>query len=134
MVFMLKLMFVFNRVIITVIIVVKIISREASFMARRQEKVSEDSLQALVENWNNKDVVELSEMLGVEERVINYWAMKLRKSMKDNGLSDDDIRRILPAKRRVQGNVYDRVAKRYLSPEQAPKRRGRKPKQQKPEG
>ncbi len=54
--------------------------------------------------------------------------------MKDNGLSDDDIRRILPAKRRVQGNVYDRVAKRYLSPEQAPKRRGRKPKQQKPEG
>jgi hypothetical protein len=59
-------MFVFNRVIITVIIVVKIISREASFMARRQEKVSEDSLQALVENWNNKDVVELSEMLALK--------------------------------------------------------------------
>ncbi len=35
-------------------------------MARRQEKVSEDSLQALVENWNNKDVVELSEMLALK--------------------------------------------------------------------
>jgi hypothetical protein len=102
-------------------------------MARRQEKVSENSLQVLVENWNKKDVGELGEMLGVEDRVINYWAMKLRKSMKDNGMSDEEIRKTLPAKRRLHGNVYDRVVKRFISPEGQPKRRGRKPKYAKPE-
>jgi hypothetical protein len=98
-------------------------------MARREVKVSEDRLQTLVENWNRKDVGELAQMLGVGESTINYWAGKLRKSMKSNGMTDEQIKKMLPAKRKAQGNVYDIVVKRMLSAEQAPKKRGRKPKE-----
>ncbi len=67
-------------------------------------------------------------MLGAGESTVNYWAGKLRKSMKSNGMTNEQIKEILPAKRRAQGNVYDIVVKKLLSPEQAPKKRGRKPK------
>ncbi len=98
-------------------------------MTKRQAKVSEDKLQRLVENWTKKDVGQLAEMLGAGESTINYWAGKLRKSMKSNGMTDEQIKKMLPAKRKAQGNVYDNVVKRMLSPEQAPKKRGRKPKE-----
>ncbi len=99
-------------------------------MAKREVKVSEEKLQALVDNWNKKDASELAQMLGAGESTINYWAGKLRKSMKSNGMSDEQIKKILPAKRKVLGNVYDIVVKRMLSPDQIPtKRRGRKPKE-----
>ncbi len=98
-------------------------------MARRGVKVSEDRLQTLVENWNKKDVGELAQMLGVGESTINYWAGKLRKSMKSNGMTDEQTKRILPSKRKAQHNVYDAVVKKMLSSEQAPKKRGRKPRE-----
>jgi len=98
-------------------------------MTKREAKVSEDKLQTLVENWNTKDVSELAHMLGTGVSTVNYWAGKLRKSMRSNGMTDDQIRRILPAKRKLQGNVYDVVVKKMLSAEQAPRRRGRKPKE-----
>lgn len=100
-------------------------------MAKREAKVSEDKLQALVDNWNAKDVSELAQMLGTGVSTINYWAGKLRKAMRSNGMTDEQIRRILPAKRKQQGNVYDIVVKRMLPTEQAPRRRGRKPKGEK---
>jgi DNA-binding transcriptional MerR regulator len=90
--------------------------------------VSEDKLQTLIDNWKTKSVSELARMLGAAESTINYWAGKLRKSMKNNGMSDEQIKKTLPAKRKAQGNVYDNVVKKMLSPEQAPKKRGRKPK------
>ncbi len=89
-------------------------------MAKREAKVSEDKLQALVDNWNAKDVSELAQMLGTGVSTINYWAGKLRKAMRSNGMTDEQIRRILPAKRKQQGNVYDIVVKRMLPTEQAP--------------
>jgi len=98
-------------------------------MAKRVAKVSEDKLQTLIENWKTKDVSELARMLGAGESTINYWAGKLRKSMKSNGMTDEQIKKKLPAKRRAQGNVYDNVVKKMLSPEQAPKKRGRKPRE-----
>jgi hypothetical protein len=97
-------------------------------MAKRQAKVNEDKLQALVKNWNEKGVSELAEMLKAGESTINYWAGKLRKSMKSNGMTDEQIKKILPAKRKAQSNVFDNVVKRMLSSEGAPKKRGRKPK------
>jgi transposase len=97
-------------------------------MAKREAKVSEDKLQTLVENWNTKDASELAEMLGAGASTINYWAGKLRKSMKSNGMTDEEIKKILPAKRKAQGNVFDIVVKKMLSPEQASRKRGRKPK------
>jgi len=97
-------------------------------MVKREAKVSEDKLQKLIENWKTKDVGELAGMLGAGESTINYWAGKLRKSMKNNGMTDEQIKDMLPAKKRAQGNVYDNVVKGLLSSEQAPKKRGRKPK------
>lgn len=100
-------------------------------MAKGQTKVSEDKLSKLIENWNKKDTAELAEMLGVGESTINYWAGKLRKSMKSNGMTDEQIKKALPAKRKARGNVYDVVVKKMFSPEEAPKakRRSRKPKE-----
>jgi hypothetical protein len=97
-------------------------------MAKRETKVNEDKLQTLLNNWNEKGVSELAAMLKAGESTINYWAGKLRKSMKSNGMSDEQIKKILPAKRRAQGNVYDNVVKRMLSSEEAPKKRGTNPK------
>lgn len=97
-------------------------------MAKREARVSEDRLETLVANWNTKDVRELAEMLGTRESTINDWAKKLRRSMKSNGMTDEQVKKILPAKRKVHGDVYDIVAKKMLSPEQAPTKRGRKPK------
>ena len=51
-------------------------------MARGEAKVSEDKLQALIEGWNKKDIGELAQILGAKESTINFWAGKLRKSMK----------------------------------------------------
>ena len=98
-------------------------------MARNDAKVSEDKLQALVENWDKKNTGELAQMLGVGESTVNYWAGKLKKSMKNHGMTDEQIKKILPIKRKVQGNVYDIVVKKMLSSEQTPKRRGRKPRE-----
>ena len=98
-------------------------------MAKREAQVSEDKLQALVDNWNTKSVSELAEMLGAGESTINYWAGKLRKSMKANEMTDEQIKKALPAKRKVQGNAYDVVVKKMLSSGQTRKRRGRKAKE-----
>ena len=98
-------------------------------MAKSEAKVSEDKLQALIDAWNRKDVSELARTLGAKESTINFWAGKLRKSMKAHGMPDEQIKKILPTKRKVQGNVFDIVVKKMLSLEQAPKRRGRKPRE-----
>jgi len=98
-------------------------------MAKREAQVSEHKLQTLVENWNTKSVSELAEMLGAGESTINYWAGKLKKSMKSNGMTDEQIKKALPAKRKVQGNAYDVVVKKMLSSGQTRKRRGRKAKE-----
>ena len=49
--------------------------------------------------------------------------------MKAHGMPDEQIKKILPTKRKVQSNVFDIVVKKMFSPEQAPKRRGRKPRE-----
>lgn len=101
-------------------------------MAKREGKVSEEKLQMLVENWNTKDAGGLAEMLGAGESTINYWVGKLKKSMKSNGMTDEQIKKILPAKRKAQGNVYDMVVRKMLSLGHAPRKRGRKPKVDEP--
>jgi len=98
-------------------------------MAKRETKVNEDKLQTLLNNWNEKGVSELAAMLKAGESTINYWAGKLRKSMKSNGMSDEQIKKILPTKRKAHGNVYDVLVKKMLSSGQAPRRRGRKAKE-----
>ena len=96
-------------------------------MARGEAKVSEDKLQLLMENWNKKDISELAQTLGAKESTVNFWAGKLRKSMKAHGMTDEEIKKLLPTKRRVSSNVFDAVVKKMLSSEQAPKKRGRRP-------
>ena len=67
-------------------------------------------------------------MLDEDEASVTYWAAKLRKSMKKQGMSDETIKKLLPAKRKVQQNAYDAVVSRLMSAEPAPKRRGRRAK------
>ena len=98
-------------------------------MARRETKVSEERLQAVIDNWNRSEIGDLAQMLGVDENTINSWAARLRKSMKKHGMSAEQIKKLLPTKRKVPANVFDIVVKRLQSPEQAPKKRGRKPKE-----
>jgi hypothetical protein len=98
-------------------------------MAKREARVSEGKLQTLVDNWNTKSAGELAEMLGAGESTINYWAGRLRKSMKANGMTDQQIKNIFPAKRKVRGNAFDVVVRKMLSSGQAPKKRGRKAKE-----
>jgi hypothetical protein len=97
-------------------------------MAKREAQVSESKLQTLVDNWNVKNASELAELLGAGESTVNYWAGKLRKSMKSNGMSDEQIKKVLPTKRKAQGDAYDIVVKKMLSSGQTPRRRGRKAK------
>ena len=97
-------------------------------MAKREAQVTEQKLQMLVENWNTKSASKLAEMLGAGESTISYWVGKLKKAMKSNGMTDEQMKKMLPAKRRVQSNPYDVVVRKMLS-SGIPKRRGRKAKE-----
>jgi hypothetical protein len=102
---------------------------EEENMAKREAQVSEDKLQRLVDNWNQKSASELAEILGAGESTISYWAGKLRKSMKANGMTDEQIKKMLPTKRKARANAYDIVVMKMLSSGQTPKKkRGRKAK------
>ena len=46
--------------------------------------------------------------------------------MKSNGMTDEQIKKILPATEKSQGNVFDNVVKEMLASEDAPKREGKK--------
>jgi hypothetical protein len=96
-------------------------------MARKREsRVTEEKLQKLIDNWSKRETSEIAAMLDADEASVTYWAAKLRKSMKKQDMSDEMIKKLLPAKRKVQQNVYDAVVGRLMSAEPAPKRRGRR--------
>lgn len=98
-------------------------------MARkRQNKVSEENLQKLIENWGNNDIKELASMLDTDEASVVYWAAQLRKSMKKQGMSNEQIKKLLPTKRKVQPNVYDAVVSKLVSGKPAKKKDGRRKK------
>jgi transposase len=94
----------------------------------RGARVSEDKIQTMIENWKTKDTSELAKMLGVGDSTVSYWAGKLRKSMKAHGMTSDQIKEVLPVKRKAQGSVFDNVVIKMLaSTKTAPKQMGRKP-------
>ena len=97
-------------------------------MARRQTDVTEEQLQVLLDNWKEKGTGEIAQMVEADEASVNRWVAGLRKSMKKQGMSDEQINKWLPAKRRTRRNVYDIVVGRLLSTEPARKRRGRRAK------
>lgn len=98
-------------------------------MARRRgNQVTEGQLKMLIENWNQKETAEIAVMLEADEATVTYWAAKLRQSMKKQGVSDDMIKKLLPTRRRTAGNIFDIVARKLMSSEPVPKRRGRKAK------
>ncbi|MGD0230897.1 MAG: hypothetical protein ABSC19_11130 [Syntrophorhabdales bacterium] len=97
-------------------------------MARRKTDVTEEQLQILLDNWKKKETGEMARMLEADEASVNRWVAGLKKSMKKQGMSDEQINKWLPAKRRTRRNVYDIVVGRLLSTEPARKRRGRRAK------
>ena len=103
-------------------------SREVNMARKRESRVTEEKLQKLIDNWSKRETSEIAAMLDADEASVTYWAAKLRKSMKKQDMSDEMIKKLLPAKRKVQQNVYDAVVGRLMSAEPAPKRRGRRAK------
>ena len=97
-------------------------------MARRKTDVTEEQLQILLDNWKKKETGEMARMLEADEASVNRWVAGLKKSMKKQGMSDEQINKWLPTKRRTRRNVYDIVVGRLLSTEPARKRRGRRAK------
>jgi transposase len=98
----------------------------------REKKVTEEKLQTLIQNWNEKEIGELAQILAVDEGTVNSWAARLRKSMKKQGMTDELIKKILPAKRKVTANVFDLVVKKLQAGEQAPKGKGGRPRKVRP--
>ena len=46
--------------------------------------------------------------------------------MKAHGMTNEQVKEALPAKRRAQGSVIDSVVKKMFASEETPKERGRK--------
>jgi mannitol-specific phosphotransferase system IIBC component len=103
-------------------------SREVNMARKRESRVTEEKLQKLIDNWGKRETSEIAAMLDADEASVAYWAAKLRKSMKKQGMSDEMIKKLLPARRKVQQNVYEAVVSRLMSAEPALKRRGRRAK------
>jgi transposase len=98
----------------------------------RQSDVTEQQLQTLIESWNQKDSGEIAAMLQTDEATINQWAARLRRSMKKAGMPEEQIKKLLPARRKARGNVFDLVVSRLMAGAElvAAKRRGRRVKKE----
>lgn len=79
-------------------------------MLKKDSKVSEEKLRLLVDNWKDKNISELAELLGISETTLGFWVMKLRKSMKGAGMTPEQIARMLPSKRKTAVNIFDAFA------------------------
>ena len=88
---------------------------------------TEDQVRTLLQNWKEKDMSELTETLGVDPKTISSWVVRLKKTMKDQGMSNDEIKSHFPSKRTAKVNPFEKVVRDLLSPKP---RRGRKPKGQ----
>ncbi len=86
-------------------------------MAKRTTP-TEDQLDQMVTNWHIKTINELAKGIGVEPRMIIYWAMMLRKAMKAVGMTDKRINEILPHKKK-RVSPYMVLAMRLKDPTKA---------------
>ncbi len=102
---------------------------------RKESKVSQEKLKLLVDNWMDKSIPELAEMLEITETTLGFWVMKLRKSMKAFGMTPEQIAEKLPSKRRAAASVFDMFVK-SLADESEPARTKKHggPKKKKNEG
>ncbi len=80
-------------------------------MLKRDSRVSEEKLRLLVDNWKDKNIPELAELLGISETTLGFWVMKLRKSMRGAGMTPEQIAMILPFKRKTAVNIFDAFAR-----------------------
>jgi hypothetical protein len=78
-------------------------------VAKRETKVSEEKLKELLKNWPKMSIADLGVKLGVGESTVNYWAGKLRKQMKASGITDEEIKKLLPSKRVERANLFEKV-------------------------
>jgi hypothetical protein len=94
-------------------------------MPKKDSRISEQKLKLLVDNWKDKDITELAELLGVTETTLGFWVMKLRKSMRAAGMPPDRIAEMLPSKRKTAVNVFDAFARSLARQSEvaAPKKR-----------
>ena len=93
-------------------------------MARAQAHASEDKLRALIKGWKGNDVPTLAKKDNVDEKTVNSWTARLRRTMKESGMDQEQIKELLPPKRRVQANPFLNVVR--IMAEEPPKSRGRK--------
>jgi hypothetical protein len=84
-------------------------------MAKITNKVNEQKLRLLADHWIKKDLTELSKLLGVGEYTVNHWAERLRKSLKAQGIADEEIAKILPIKRKPSVSIaYENITEELV--------------------
>lgn len=95
-------------------------------MLKIPSKVNEQKLRLLADNWAKKDLAELTKLLGVAEITVNHWADKLRKSLKAQGVADEDIYKVFPIKRKPSPAVaYENITAELVKKLKAPEKKGK---------
>ncbi len=104
-------------------------------MPKKDSRISEQKLQLLVDNWKDKSIPEMAELLDITETTLGFWVMKLRKSMRAAGMPPDRIAEMLPSKRKAPVNVFDAFARSLArqSETATPKKRTRSARKKKSE-
>jgi hypothetical protein len=65
-------------------------------MARCATEVTEEKLKMLIENWPEKTMDELSDLLEVSDETINDWVSTLKQTMRAQGLTEELIGEVFP--------------------------------------
>ena len=95
-------------------------------MAKIINKVNEQKLRLLADNWAKKDLTELAILLGVGEYTVIHWAERLRKSLKAQGVTDEDIIKILPIKRKPSVSIaYENITAELVKKLKEPEKKGK---------
>jgi len=95
-------------------------------MAKIINKVNEQKLRLLADNWAKKDLTELAKLLGVGEYTVIHWAERLRKYLKAQGVTDEDIIKILPIKRKPSVSIaYENITAELVKKLKEPEKKGK---------
>jgi len=65
-------------------------------VARCEAGATEEKLKVLIENWHDRTMDELSELLDVSEETIDEWVFRLKKTMRAQGMTEELIDEVFP--------------------------------------
>jgi len=69
-------------------------------MARCETEATEEKLKMLIENWPDRTMDQLTELLEVSEETIDEWVLRLKKTMRAQGMTKKLIDEVLPPRKK----------------------------------